>query len=244
MAGEPAAPAGDEIHIWRTDIATNFAANPDAAAQAAATLPPADRERYGRYRADRDRWMFLAGRLMAREAVGAGLGVAPAAWQWRDGTHGRPEIASPATPLRFNLAHSGGLVVCALAHGRDVGVDVEDLARPSIDPRIVRRYCAPAEVEDIEAHGDAWRDRFLVYWTLKEAYLKARGLGISVPLEDICFTLAPDVRVALGPSLQDASTEWWFHLWRPTPRHVLAVAAEGTSGRVVEHLWAPGNVTS
>ncbi len=133
--------------------------------------------------------MFGLGREMARSLVGVALGVPPESWIWREGPHGRPEIAAPDADLHFNLSHSAGVVVCALARGRTIGVDVEDLSRRAPDPAIVTRYCSPAEAEDVCAQGDRWRDRFLTYWTLKEAYLKARGLGIAVHLSDISFTL-------------------------------------------------------
>jgi len=193
-------------------------------------LQPEERARFDRYRSDADRLMFLLGRVMARDLVGRALGRAPGAWRWREGPHGRPEIAEPDTSLRFNLAHSAGLVACAIADGREVGVDVEDLERPP-DAALVRRCCSPAEVADVEAQGEAWRDRFLTYWTLKEAYLKARGVGISVPLAEISFSLEVDgVAVAFLDTLSGTDTRWRFELLRPTDRHLLAVAASTPDG--------------
>jgi 4'-phosphopantetheinyl transferase len=231
MRLEPPLPGRDEVRVWHTHVAP-LEADPDATARTIASLPDADRARAAKYRLERDRAMFVGGRVMARRLVGDALGIDRDGWQWREGERGRPEIGSPATPLRFNLAHSAGLVVCALAHGRDVGVDVEDLERVALDPKLVRRYCAPAEADDIEAQGDRWRDRFLTYWTLKEAYLKARGLGIAVPLAEVCFTLAPSIRIGFLGSLAGTSTDWTFHLERPTARHLVAVAAQGKTARV------------
>ncbi len=168
---------------------------------------------------------------MARTLVGRALDIQPDHWTWREGAHGRPEIAHPETPLHFNLAHSAGLVVCALANGREVGVDVEDLERPATDPKMIQRYFSPAEAADIERHGEAWRDRFLRYWTLKEAYLKARGLGISVPLREISFILDPqDIAVTFLGTLDGTSTAWSFDLSQPTGRHLVAIAASRSDG--------------
>ena len=168
---------------------------------------------------------------MARVLVGRALDVGPHAWTWTEGPRGRPQVGDPDTRLRFNLAHSAGLVVCGLAHGRDVGVDVEDLGRRQTDPALVRRYCSPAEADDILERGDAWPDRFLDYWTLKEAYLKARGLGISVPLADLSFTLGPDgIGLTFLGRLAGTDPRWRFALARPTGRHVVAVAAEAADG--------------
>jgi 4'-phosphopantetheinyl transferase len=218
-------PGPDDVRVWFAETPALFR---DAAtvARGEASLAPNERERYDGFRNDTDRTMFLAGRVMARALVGDALGVGPGDWRWGEGPHGRPEIDFPATTVRFNLAHSAGLVACALADGRDVGVDVEYLRRRPVDPHVVRRYCAPDEVRDIEAHAPAWHDRFLLYWTLKEAYLKARGLGIAVPLADICFALeGGSPRVTFLDSLAGEDETWLFQLAQPTPRHILAVAA-------------------
>jgi 4'-phosphopantetheinyl transferase len=209
-----------------------------AVSRALAWLTAAERDRYDRFRADGDRRMFLLGRVMARALVGAALGIAPDAWQWRDSSRGRPEIAAPETPLQFNLSHSAGLVACALASGRAVGVDVEHLRRRPVDRSLVRRYCSPAEAADIEASADVWLERFLHYWTLKEAYLKARGIGVSVPLADIEFRPATHmaagetIGIAFLGTMSGADDRWAFMLTQPTDEHILAVAVERGDGGV------------
>jgi 4'-phosphopantetheinyl transferase len=133
-------------------------------------------------------------------------------------------------------------VVCVLGRGRAVGVDIEDLARRPPDPAVVSRYCSRAEAEDVRNQGDQWRDRFLTYWTLKEAYLKARGLGIAVQLSDISFTLAPGddtARVSFLNSLSDADDRWVFHRLRVEPHHVAAVAIEVPDGASPRLTIAP-----
>ena len=178
--------------------------------------------------------MFGLGREMARTLVADALGIAPEDWTWREGPHGRPEIASPVTDLHFNLSHSAGIVICALAHG-SVGVDIEDLSRRPPDPAIVDRYCAPAEAADVRSRGADWPSRFLTYWTLKEAYLKARGLGIAVPLADISFSVdatCAAASIAFRESLAGTNDRWAFHLTRIDPHHLAAVAVEAGDGRV------------
>ena len=213
--------AADGVRVWYAFTSDLSPRGVDPAAW----LEPAEQARHDRFRGDDDRAMFLLGRIMARTLVGRALGVAPRAWQWREGQRGRPEIAAPPSAVRFNLAHSGGLVVCALADRRDVGVDVEDLQRRRVEFEVVRRYCAPAEIADVEAQGGAWHDRFLRYWTLKEAYLKARGLGIALPLANLDFT-AP-------------IPAWTFHLATIADRHLMAVATATTDGVAPEFTVSP-----
>jgi 4'-phosphopantetheinyl transferase len=199
---------------------------------ALALMTGEERVRASRYRHDGDRLMFALGRLMARSLVGRALGVAPSAWPWREGRHGRPEIGDDGTDLHFNLSHSAGVVICAIARGRAIGVDVEHLARRSPDPAMVPRYCSPAEVADVRARGVGWQDRFLTYWTLKEAYLKARGVGISLPLADISFRVddAGAADIGFEGSLAGTDSRWAFHLWQPADRHLAAVAADMADG--------------
>lgn len=190
-----------------------------------AWLSEAERARFARYRHDNDRDMFLLGRVMARALVGRALGVDAAAWRWKENRYGRPEISDQPTSLSFNLAHSAGMVVCALSRDAVVGADVEHRLRPPTDPRIVRRFCSPQEIADIERHGiDGWRDQFLRYWTLKEAYLKARGVGIAVHLADVSFLLGDTVRVEFLNSLAGSDTNWAFSLTELDGSHFLAAA--------------------
>lgn len=211
-----------------------FAADSTRVERALGLMSPAERERYRRFRHDADRQMFALGREMARGLVARTLGVAPDAWVWREGPHGRPEIAEPVTDLRFNLSHSAGVVSLAMGRGRAVGIDVEDLTRQPPDPAIVRRYCSPEEAMDVLSRGTGWHERFLTYWTLKEAYLKARGLGIAVHLSDISFVIGDDAAsasVTFARTLAGTDDRWQFRLMRFDPHHLVAVAVESVDGR-------------
>ena len=97
---------------------------------------------------------------------------------------------------------------------------------------LAQRFCAPAEVADIEGHAEAEQThRFLTYWTLKEAYLKARGLGIAVHLADLEFNLADEhPTINFRESLAGTSPDWAFALFQPTPRYLLSVAVPQAAG--------------
>ncbi|MEO7192455.1 MAG: 4'-phosphopantetheinyl transferase superfamily protein [Vicinamibacterales bacterium] len=219
-----------EVRIWhaRTD---DVWASAEASATALAWLVPAERARYARFRQPADRAMFLLGHFMARILVGRALNVAPTDWTWRETERGRPEIATPRSGVSFNIAHSVGLVVCALSCDGAVGVDVESRRRSVRDAGIVKRYCSPAEAADINARGaSGWHDQFLKYWTLKEAYLKATGLGLSVHLADLDFRLADTgIELKFLDSLEGSDPDWSFQLSSVGADHYLATAVH-TSG--------------
>jgi len=207
--------------------------DPDRVARALAWIGDAGRRRYARYRHPEDAAMFLLGRVMARSAVGRATGLAPDQWRWRDGERGRPEIDEPGVSLHFSLAHSAGLVACALASDREVGIDVEDRQRRPLDRRIVARYCSAAELMDVDAHGDAgWHDRFLRYWTLKEAYMKARGIGLALGLDNFWYRIEPGraLEIAFGPTIDDDPAAWQLRLLDASPEHQGALAVRRGPG--------------
>jgi len=232
MLTTPPWPAPHAICAWHAHIERVW---PSTASheRGLAWLAPRERERYGRFRHDADREMFLLGRVMARAVVGRALGQRPHEWPWREGPRGRPEIDLPGIALSFNVAHSGGIVVCAVAREAEVGIDIEDRTRARLDRDLVERYCSPTEVADVVAQpGDGWRDQFLRYWTLKEAYLKARGLGIAVHLSHLAFRLTStgDVTLEFLDSLAGADPAWAFDLRALGDDHFVAVAASTPQG--------------
>jgi 4'-phosphopantetheinyl transferase len=195
-------------------------------------LSDAEQVRFGRHRHVLSANQFLIGRVMVRRWLHAVTGTPASAWRLVEGQRGRPEIAHPPSPWAFNLAHSGSLVACVLSKTADVGIDLEDLDRRPLTRDLARRFCSPLEAADIEAHPVAAQARrFLTYWTLKEAYLKARGLGIAVHLADLEFTLSGShPTINFRASLADTSRDWAFEIFHPTPRYLLSVAAPQPEG--------------
>jgi 4'-phosphopantetheinyl transferase len=158
--------------------------------------------------------------------------VDPAAWRFKTAAHGRPEIAAPKSPLRFNLSHTQGLAACAVTNGCDVGIDVENITRKH-SPRLAERVFSRRELKTLRGlpAGEQAR-RFFELWTLKEAYLKARGLGLMIPLKT--FSFYRDDRDEAGEwriefrGAPDQSwfdrRRWTFRSWRIGVLHQAALA--------------------
>jgi 4'-phosphopantetheinyl transferase len=243
---DPAALAGT------VDVRVHIAAVADAHAPAArdrylALLTDDERARHARLAREASRDQLLVGRALARHALSRARPVPPEAWRFEAGRHGRPEVSAPApgpaeARLRFNLSHAAGLVVCAVAEEVDVGVDIEGL-----DPRrpcqaLAARFFAPPEAAAVDAlDGDRQRACFFALWTLKEAYLKARGLGLSIALDRFWFQLAPDAppAIAFAPGFDDDPQAWRFVQRHLGADHVLAVAVRtgGRPARVSVESW-------
>lgn len=223
----------DAVHV---DLLPTASADAQARLDAYRTLLTADEhERMARFVFERDRHAFLLTRALVRTMLSRYAPVAPADWRFIANAHGRPEILDrpPGVPdLRFNISHTDGLIACAVTIGREVGVDVEHVGRQLLHD-VAGRHFAPKEVADLRSLPAAEQDRvFFDYWTLKEAYIKARGFGLALPLGDFAFTLDPPrpPRITFEPALDDDPATWQFLQDWPTPRHRLALAVRRDGG--------------
>lgn len=184
-----------------------------------------ERRRAGRFFAPRHRHAFVVSHALVRDVLSRYAAVPPAAWSFVADERGRPRAVEPALgDVDFNLAHSDTLALVAVARGR-VGADVEDLARPA-PLEVAGRFFAPSEVQALLAEPPERQPRrFYEYWVLKESYLKARGLGLALPLDRFAFALdGGEPRVSFGAPIDDDPARWWFALAAPTPQHLAAVA--------------------
>jgi 4'-phosphopantetheinyl transferase len=208
-----------------------------------------ERERLARIRHSGTRGLFFTGRVLLRAALSRYAAIEPSDWFFRETDLGRPEVAGPAgaPPLRFNLSHAPGLVACLVTREIDCGLDVESLDRPVDAVRIAEHSFGAAEAEELRDLAEPERTlRFFSYWTLKEAYLKARGTGIRLRLDAVEFDLSGTGRVdaRFPPHAEERSEDWQFELLRPADRHLLALALK-RKGRpdlgVAAWAWTPGN---
>lgn len=188
-----------------------------------------EHERMARFVFDKDRRAFLLTRALVRTTLSRYAAIAPPDWRFITNVHGRPEILDrPAgvPDLRFNISHTNGLIACAVTIGREIGVDVEHVGR-HLTHDVAGRHFAPREVEDLRALPEDEQQRvFFDYWTLKESYIKAKGLGLALPLGDFAFKLAPPQppSISFEPALEDDPATWQFLQDWPSPSHRLALA--------------------
>jgi 4'-phosphopantetheinyl transferase len=186
-----------------------------------------ERAKSNRFHFERDRRRYLATRVFVRTLLSRYATVDPRAWTFRENKYGRPEIAAPAgvPKLRFNVSHTNDFIACLVGLERDLGVDVENVRRRGRIVEIADRYFSRAEVDALHRHPPHEQlARFFEYWTLKEAYIKARGMGLSIPLDQFSFHIEEGIpiRISFDPRLDDDPKSWQFQLLRPTPRHILA----------------------
>jgi len=191
-------------------------------------LAPDEAARERRYKFPIDRQRFLVRRALVRTVLSHYTEDDPRRWTFVNNAYGKPAIVKPAgVPLRFNLSHTRGLAVCAVARQHDVGVDVEDLEQEDVDLGIAKQYFAAAEVDTLRGlpHRQQ-RTAFFELWTLKEAYIKARGMGLSIPLGDFAFSILPGrpPTISFAAGCDDDPKDWRFAQIRLHDRHQIALA--------------------
>ena len=219
----------DEVHLWLADAAVNR--SPARVREILASMSAEERERYDRYRhPDRAR-EFLLTRAIVRETLSRYVPRAPADWTFAFNEHGAPRVSPEALApgLRFNLSNTQGLVACAVALDREIGVDVEWIHRRGRPLEVADRYFATQELAELHALPDHLRlERFFDLWTLKESYIKAVGKGLAIPLGKFAFRFENGIRLWVDPSLGDDGDGWELHTLSPTRDHRAAVAVRRT----------------
>lgn len=183
---------GDEVHIWQLSLTQP----PGVLARLAATLSAVEHERANRFRFEEHRWRFIAGRGQVRQLLARYLAIAPETLSFQYGEYGKPYLEQPLTEgqqLCFNVSHSGDMALCAVAIDREVGVDLETINRAIDHQQIVQRFFSPMEQAALEAlPSDQRRAAFFAGWTRKEAYLKAKGSGLALALDQFSVSLSPN----------------------------------------------------
>ena len=190
-------------------------------------ISPEEQLRESRLRFERDRRAYRQTRVLIRTVLSGYCDVGPSALQFETSPAGKPKIAFPAgTGLDFSLSHTEGIAVLLVGRDRAVGVDVEGERRLRAS-ELPLHLLGPAEIERLQSLSPARRAvRFLEHWTLKEAYAKARGSGLELPLEDWEFTIGEDgAGACLAPHLESSSEPWWFALAPAARGFVTAIAA-------------------
>ena len=238
---KPGAALGrDDVHVWRASL------DPPAPRlwQLARLLSEDERCRAERFCFERDRDRFIAGRGLLRTILARYLDIAPERLRFRYGAGGKPVLADAAVPLRFNLSHAGRLVLYALAWGREIGVDLEHI-RPDVAAELIaERHFSPWENAQLRSLPAGERaEGFFNCWTRKEAYVKARGEGLALPLNGFDVSLASGEPARLLRVQNDPreASRWRLHTWRPAPGYVAALAVEGDGWRLTCREWTHMN---
>lgn len=225
--------ASDEIHLWLAFY--EEVADETLHAKYRAVMTEAERAQETRFYFARDRRRYLVTRALVRTLLSRYVPIHPRDWEFTLNAYGRPEIANAAAreaQLTFNISHTHSLIVVGVTRGRAIGVDVENVVDREAAIGVANRFFAPAEVAALNVTPAAEQPyRFFEYWTFKESYIKARGMGLSLPLDRFSFSFrdAQSVELATEPGLDDDPRRWRFRQYRPSPEYLVAVCVESNA---------------
>ena len=221
------------VHVWRADLDCEKTALP----RLESTLAPEEKGRADRliFRSDRD--TYVATRGILRQLLGGYLNRSPADVTFHYGPRGKPTLygESLERSIQFSVSHSGRMALLAFAAGRHIGIDLEFI-RPTIAAlEIAERYFSPQEVIELRAlPGSRLAEAFFLCWTRKEAYVKAKGEGLHIPLDSFTVSLTPEQAARLECA---DSYRWSIRSLRPAPLYVGALVAEGQAWRLCQWTW-------
>ena len=208
-----------------------------------ALLTRDERQRAARITFERDRRRFIAARALLRQLLGARLGAAAESIELVYNAYGKPALARrPGAPdLRFNLSHCGDVAVYGFAEAREVGVDVEAVRALEDADAIAARCFSKSEYKAYRALPERERPLGFFYcWTRKEAFIKARGSGLSQPLDGFDVSLAPGepariLRVGRTPG---ARCGWTLRSLFPAPGFIGAVVVQQSASERIDAFAA------
>ena len=218
-----------EIHLW---LVSYDGIDENLLSAYRELLNPAEKEHELRFHFAKDRRRYLVTRALVRTALSRYVPIHPKEWSFSTNSFGRPEIVNAQAReayLAFNISHTDGLIVLGVTKYRALGVDVENIQTREASIDIAKHHFAPQEVAALSATPlDQQQYRFFEYWTFKESYIKARGMGLSLPLDKFSFHYRDDhaVEIAIQPELADDAARWQFWQLRPASQYMIAVCAE------------------
>ena len=230
--------SSDEVHVWCASLDL-----PALSVQSLQrTLGAAELDRAGRFYFQRDRQRFIVAHGLLRVILGCYLDTEPKQLRFCNGPYGKPALdtTSSQATLNFNLSHSDGLALYAIARGREVGIDLERFRPVAGAEQIAKSFFSAQENDTLCAlpHTQK-REAFFNCWTRKEAYLKACGDGLTRHLNEIDVSLAPGepARLLSIENNPQQVSRWTLHELAPAVGYVAALCVEGSGWSLACWHW-------
>lgn len=236
----PTQPLPDsDIHVWCASLNVSS----QDLSYYSSLLSEDEVARTGRFYFEKDRDRFIVGRGLLRILLGGYLNQEPAQIEFVYGPHGKPDLKSAPgkSSLEFNLSHSKDLALYAFAWHRKVGIDIEYMIPMADMDDFAEKFFTPHETALINSlAGKQKEETFFKTWTCKEAFLKANGFGLTVPINQVELTLEPEetVRLISVGSDKEQSAHWRLEMFNPFPGYQSALAVKGLDRHIVFHQLA------
>lgn len=226
----------EEIHLWCADYSA--LCDEETIYNYRRLLTGAEMEQEQKFYFARDQRRYLMTRALLRTVLSRYAPIAPRDWTFQTNPYGRPHISnkqSEAAKISFNISHTNSLIVIGVTHTLTLGVDTENhqATRSTIG---ITQYFSTEEASALDRlPEDRRQQRFYEYWTLKESYIKARGMGLSIPLDSFSFTFQNNnIDFYVHPDQGDTSNNWNFLQLEIEGTYVLALCVQSWGNRIPE----------
>jgi len=221
-----------EVHVWHADLDALVLA-PESSTL---LLSQDEHQRAGRFHFESDRKRYIAGRQFLRKLLSAYLKTDFMGVSLHYSPKGKPSLG-PASEIRFNVSHSGKIALFAFVRGKEIGVDVEQLHKEVSVKEIAGRFFSQAEQATFAGVAEELKqEAFFRCWTRKEAFVKAKGDGLSLALDQFDVSLRPGESAQLLSSRPDPEEQHRWSMWdlNVGPDYAAALVVEGKVASVVE----------
>lgn len=209
-----------------------------------------ENQRQQRFYSTQDQHSYLVSHALVRKVLSMYCDVRPEQWSFTFNQHGKPEISAEilaaldCPPIKFNLSHTAGLSACVVSHHDECGVDVENIQRKNKLLSIAGRMFAEPEMATMRnISDDEMRNKFFDYWTLREAYVKALGSGLSGSSKQFYFNIKQCngaervAEICFADKDIRANNVWQFSLLKPSTEHVIALALQSNDAEVKKIVY-------
>jgi 4'-phosphopantetheinyl transferase len=214
-----------DVHLWQATLDERLAI------ELKYLLSQDEQTRADRFHFEKDRNDYVAARVLLRTLLTVYLGIDSDQLRFAYADKGKPYLEeSGSSGIKFNLAHSHGRALYAFSNGREVGVDLEFMREDLADEKVAERFFSTGEIDSLKAVGPELRkEAFFNCWTRKEAYIKACGEGLSMPLNEFDVSLAPNEPAALlrNRRLPAEADRWTMRSIPMLAGYVAALVVEG-----------------
>ena len=227
-----------EAHSDRIDLWLAFAdkiTSPALLSRYRRILSENEKRQELRFHFSKDRHRYLITRALVRTVLSQYAPISPEQWEFASNAYGKPAISNnhwDAKTISFNISHTDGLVALGITKAKSIGVDAENIISRPAPIEVANHFFSANEVAELDALTLSKRqERFFQFWTLKEAYIKARGMGLSIPLNQFSFHIPAPAksstpRLSFHPDLNDDPYRWRFWQFRASSNHLLAICVE------------------
>lgn len=242
--------SANEIHLWTINPRQITA--PEKLNSLRTLLNNAELQKIQRYRHPEAQHNALITRAFVRAVLALYTDLSAQDLLFETTEHGKPELTNSSLPLRFNLSHSNHLIICAVCLNHDIGCDVESISRKISVDGIARRYFSSTEYQALQTLPPAVQQaKFFEYWTLKEAFVKATGLGISQGLQTFSFQIGTTEQAQYNDNIAltfsknstiQNNRDWYCCLNYPNQTHCIAICINcGKNNKILPVKYFQGN---